>query len=125
MRDFEINEANSRAAYGRFTWIVRMVTNWRMRNDLKRLQKFSDHQLRDIGVSRGELHRLTCVPLYTDRIWETERRDLLASRYYDVDMRSLAPLKARGVALPVSAMPAWMNGSQNPRSAISVPHQYY
>ena len=125
MRDFEINEANSRAAYGRFTWIVRMVTNWRMRNDLKRLQKFSDHQLRDIGVSRGELHRLICIPLYTDRTWETERRELLESRYQNIDMPYLAPLKSRGVALPVSAMPAWMNGSQNPKSAISVPHQYY
>ena len=120
MRDFEINEANSRDAFGRFTWIVRMVTNWRMRKDLKRLQKFSDYQLRDIGVSRVELHRMICVPLYTDRIWETERRDLLASRYYDVDMPYLTPLKSRGVALPVSAMPAWLIGVQNPASNLRV-----
>jgi uncharacterized protein YjiS (DUF1127 family) len=100
MRDFEINEANSRAAFGHLTWIVRVVTNWRMRKDLKRLQKFSDYQLRDIGVSRAQLHRLVCIPLDTDRIWEAERRDLLESRYQNIDMPGLAPLKARGVALP-------------------------
>jgi uncharacterized protein YjiS (DUF1127 family) len=125
MRDFEINEAKSRAAFGRLTWIVRMVTNWRMRRDLKRLQRFSDYQLRDIGLSRAQLEHLVCLPLYTDRIWETERRDLLESRYHNVDMPYLAPLKARGVALPVSAMPAWMIGVENPRSTISAPRQCY
>jgi uncharacterized protein YjiS (DUF1127 family) len=123
MRDFEINEANSRAAFGRLTWIVRVVTNWRMRKDLKRLQKFSDYQLRDIGVSRVELHRLICIPLYTDRTWETERRELLESRYQNIDMPYLAPLRARGVALPISAMPAWMIEVQNSCSVISEPHQ--
>ena len=121
MRDFEINEANSRAAFGRFTWIVRMVTNWRMRKDLKRLQKFSDYQLRDIGVSRVELHRMICIPLSTDRAWETERRELLESRYQNIDMPYLAPLRARGVALPVSAMPVWMIGVQNPASMQRLP----
>jgi uncharacterized protein YjiS (DUF1127 family) len=121
MRDFEINEANSRAAFGRLTWIVRVVTNWRMRKDLKRLQKFSDYQLRDIGVSRVELHRLIRIPLYTDRTWETERRELLESRYQNIDMPYLAPLKSRGVALPVSAMPAWMMGLQNPANMRRLP----
>ena len=120
MRDFEINEANSRAAFGRLTWIVRMVTNWRMRKDLKRLQKFSDYQLHDIGLSRVELHRLICIPLYTDRIWETERRELLESRYYDVDTPHLAPLISRGVTLPVSVMPAWIIGVQNPASGLCI-----
>jgi uncharacterized protein YjiS (DUF1127 family) len=125
MRDFEINEADSRAAFGRLTWIVRVVTNWRMRKDLKRLQKFSDYQLRDIGVSRTELHRLVAIPLYADRVWETERRDLLESRYKNIDMPGLAPLTARGVALSVVAVPAWMIGVQNPKSTISKRRQCY
>ncbi len=120
MRDFEVTEANSRAAFGRLTWFVRMVSNWRMRKDLKRLQKFSDYQLRDIGVSRVELHRMICIPLYTDQIWETERRELLESRYYDVDMPYLAPLKSRGVALPASAVPAWLIGVQNPARNLHI-----
>jgi uncharacterized protein YjiS (DUF1127 family) len=121
MRDFEINEANSRAAYGRLTWIVRMVINWRMRRDLKRLQKLSDYQLRDIGLSRTHLNHLVCIPLFTDRIWDTERRDLLQSRYHNVDMPYLAPLTPRGVALPNSAMPAWMIGVKKPASMQRLP----
>ena len=121
MRDFEINEANSRAAFGRITWIVRLVTNWRMRKDLKRLQGFSDYQLRDIGLSRADLHRLVCARLDTDNVWEAERRELLGSRYYDVDMSHLAPLTPRGVALPTKAMPAWMIGVQSPSNNLRLP----
>ena len=108
MRDYEINEANSRAAFGRITWVVRMVTNWRKRNDLKRLQKFSDYQLRDIGLNRADLNRFICLPLDTDFAWESERLELLKSRYHNPDMAYLAPLTPRGVALPQSAMLAWM-----------------
>ena len=121
MRNFEISEANSRAAYGRLTWIVRMVGNWRMRKDLKRLQKFNDYQLRDIGLSRADLNRFINVPLDSDINWETERRELLDSRYDNIDMPSLAPLKPRGVALPVSAMPVWMIGAQKPFNNLRLP----
>ena len=121
MRDYDINEANSRAAFGRLTWVVRMVANWRMRKDMKRLQKFSDYQLRDIGLTRAELNRLVCVPLYTDRTWETERQELLQSRYQNVDMPYLAPLSPRGVALPIEAMPAWMIGATNPANIKRLP----
>ena len=121
MRDFEISEANSRAAFGRFTWIMRMVANWRMRKDLKRLQRFSDYQLRDIGLSRADLHRLVCMPLDTDISWESERRELLESRYHNVEMPYLAPLIMRGVALPKSAMPAWMIGKRDKRSSSGRP----
>ena len=121
MRDFEINEANSRAAFGRLTWIVRLVTNWRMRKNLKRLQSFSDYQLRDIGLSRADLHRLVCARLDNDSVWETERRELLNSRYYNVDKTYLVPLTPRGVALPPKAMPAWMIGVQNPPNNLRLP----
>ena len=111
MRDFEINEANSRAAFGRFTWVMRLVSNWRMRKDIKRMQKFSNYQLRDIGLSRADLNRLVCLPLDRDLNWEAERRELLQSRYSNLDMPHLAPLKPRGVALPHAEMPAWMTKS--------------
>jgi uncharacterized protein YjiS (DUF1127 family) len=80
MREFEISEARSRQAYGQVTWIVRMVKNWRMRKDLKRLQGFSDYQLRDIGLTRGDLNRLMCLPLDIDMVWQVERHELLQSK---------------------------------------------
>jgi uncharacterized protein YjiS (DUF1127 family) len=80
MRDFEINEAHSRQAYGRLTWIVRLLKNWQMRKSLKRLQGFSDYQLRDIGLTRGDLNHLICLPLDIDLAWQVERHELLQSK---------------------------------------------
>lgn len=107
MRDFEINEAYSRAAFGRFTWLVRVVKNWRMRADLKRLQGFSDYQLRDIGVTRDELHHFACLPLDTDMTWHMERRAMLQARYENVDAPHLAlPALGRAAFLSLE-YPAW------------------
>jgi uncharacterized protein YjiS (DUF1127 family) len=81
MRDFEINETQSRLAYGQVTWLVRLVKNWRMRKHLKAFRQFSDYQLRDIGLSRGELNYLIRLPLDIDVAWDLERRKFLQSRF--------------------------------------------
>jgi uncharacterized protein YjiS (DUF1127 family) len=108
MRDFEINEAQSRQAFGRFSRLVRVVTNWRMRKTLKHLCGFSDHQLRDIGISRHELNRLGRLPLDTDMAWDMERRTMLQSRYENVDASFLA-LPISGRAASHSGMaPVWI-----------------
>jgi uncharacterized protein YjiS (DUF1127 family) len=81
MRDFCQHEASSRMAYGRWTWIMRVLGNWRMRSDLKRIQNFNDYQLRDIGLAREDLAFLLSRPLTSDIYWEIERRQLLKSRH--------------------------------------------
>jgi uncharacterized protein YjiS (DUF1127 family) len=80
MRDFCHHEASSRMAYGRWTWVMRVFGNWRLRSDLKKIQKFSDYQLRDIGLVREDLTFLLSRPLGCDICWELERRNLLKSR---------------------------------------------
>jgi uncharacterized protein YjiS (DUF1127 family) len=80
MRDYCQHEAASRMAYGRWTWVMRVFGNWRMRSDLRRLQQFNDHQLRDIGLSREDLVFFLSRPLGSDICWELERRQLLRSR---------------------------------------------
>jgi uncharacterized protein YjiS (DUF1127 family) len=80
MRDFCQHEASSRMAYGRWTWIMRVLGNWRMRSDLKRIQNFNDYQLRDIGLARADLDFLLTRPLTSDICWEVERRQLLKGR---------------------------------------------
>jgi uncharacterized protein YjiS (DUF1127 family) len=90
MRDFEINEAHSRLAYGRVTWIVRLLKNWQMRKSLKRLQGFSDYQLRDIGLTRGDLNHLIRLPLDIDLAWQVERHELLQSKMHVENAASLA-----------------------------------
>ncbi len=105
MRDYEINEAQSRLAYGRLTWLVRVVTNWRMRKDLKRMQLFSDYQLRDIGLTRHELNQLTCLPLDRDTAWETERRAFMNTKYEVLGAERSVDLKNRLASSVVLAYP--------------------
>lgn len=77
MRDYCRHEATTRMAYGRMTWVVRVIGNWRMRSELKRLQSLSDYQLRDIGLSQADLVFLFTRPLTADWVWELERHKFL------------------------------------------------
>ena len=76
MRDYALHEAHSRQAYGRLTDLVRLVKNWKLRNDLKRLAAMDDHMLRDMGLTRGELHHIASRSLHSDWQWDREREDL-------------------------------------------------
>ena len=109
MHDFEIHEARSRQAYGRFTWLVRAFHNWRMRKTLTQLSRFSDYQLRDIGLTRHELSRLQHLPLDVDIAWDHERQALLRAKYENA-------AAGQGLALPQNdaafaaarPFPGWM-----------------
>jgi uncharacterized protein YjiS (DUF1127 family) len=122
MRDYEINEAQSRLAYGRLTWLVRMVGNWRMRKDLKRLQGFSDYQLRDIGLTRWDLQRLINLPLDIDTAWEAERRSLIQAKYENHTASHLAlPVQGRAASHP-RFVSAWMSESNSITAIEERPH---
>ena len=80
MREYALHLARSRLAYGRLTWLVRIVKNWRTRRDARVLLRMDDHQLRDIGLTRADLDRLMRTPLSDDLRWDDERRRLIESR---------------------------------------------
>ena len=105
MRDYEITVAQSRLAYGQVTWLVTMVKNWRMRKTLKHLHSFSDYQLRDIGLTRGDLQRLITMPLNCDYDVENERRALISARHYRNSTAALALPNLGRAALPTSEQP--------------------
>ncbi len=90
MREYIHQEVQNRQAYGRFTALVRFVKNIAMRKDLKTLLRFSDYQLRDIGVTRAELCCLLDLPTSHDLAWELER-----SSARD-EARSLVEISAAG-----------------------------
>lgn len=115
MRDYCLNEASSRAAYGRLTWVVRLVHNWRMRKTLKQLSKLADYQLRDIGLPRNVLQQLIGFPLATDIVWEMQRGHLLEQRYgreTPIAASPCLPSKANS-ALPPTTSPQ-MEFSKSP-----------
>lgn len=77
MRNYVLWEARSREAYGRFTIVARILRNWRHRKDLKKLRAMDEHLLRDMGITRAEIARLSRLPLTADVDWERERLERL------------------------------------------------
>jgi hypothetical protein len=43
------------------------------------LHVLDDYQLKDIGLTRGQLHHISGLPLSVDPVWEAERLRLVAS----------------------------------------------
>lgn len=80
MREYTLHEARSRQAFGRLTWLMRAVKNWKARRAMRVLTTFDDHMLKDIGLSRGELDRLMSLPLTVEVQWDTERLQRRATR---------------------------------------------
>lgn len=80
MREYILEQAQSRQPHGGLTMLVRMVKNWRARRQLRQLASLDDHLLRDVGLSREELRALARQPLTLDTQWEADRLRLIASR---------------------------------------------
>ncbi len=79
MRDYIFTQAQSRLSTFRFASLRLVVGNWRARRKLLKLHELGDHQLNDIGLTRGQLQHLTGLPLSVDPVWEAERCRLVAS----------------------------------------------
>ena len=79
MREYVAHEARSRLSAFSFSTLRQLVRNWRCRKQLRKLHGLDDHQLKDIGLTRGQLRRLSGLPLSVDPIWEAERLRLVAS----------------------------------------------
>ena len=79
MREYVAHEARSRLSTFCFSTLRQLVRNWRCRKQLLKLHGLDDYQLKDIGLTRGQLHHLSGLPLSVDPIWEAERLRLVAS----------------------------------------------
>ena len=59
--------------------VCQLVRNWRCRRQLLKLHMLDDDQLKDIGLTRGQLRHISGLPLSVDPVWEAERLRLAAS----------------------------------------------
>jgi len=91
MRDYIFHEAQNRAAHGLLGALKRKLENWRARKDLKTLLRFSDYQLRDIGLTRADLRALISRPSDCDLMWELERQHREADAAHLRDLASAYP----------------------------------
>ena len=80
MRGFVETMARQRGSNSVFDALGQRYRSWRARHGIAVLERLDDFQLRDIGLTRGDLQRLKQLPLSVDLQWELERLRLLASR---------------------------------------------
>ena len=79
MREYIFNEARSRLSTYRFSILRQLVRNWRSKQQLLKLHMLEDYQLKDIGLTRGQLRHISGLPLSVDPVWEADRLRLVAS----------------------------------------------
>ena len=59
--------------------VCQRIRNWRCKRHLLKLHMLDDHQLKDVGLTRGQLRHISGLPLSIDPVWEAERLRLAAS----------------------------------------------
>ena len=79
MREYTLTQAQSNDRTHAFPALRRIVTNWRKRRSLRRLEDLDDHMLMDIGVTRADLVFAQKLPLDVDPIGEVARHARLAT----------------------------------------------
>ena len=79
MRNYVFNEARSRLSTYSFSSLRQLVRNWRSKQQLLKLHMLEDYQLKDIGLTRGQLRHISGLPLSVDPVWEADRLRLVAS----------------------------------------------
>ena len=84
MREYALNEAIFRGEVGS-PWIVRFLRNWLARRSVSRLDRFDEHILRDIGVSRADIRWAARLPLCVNAALALQERSqkLRDSRFAD------------------------------------------
>lgn len=81
MREYARHESKMYAqSVGAFS-LLNLLRNWQCRRNFARLAKLSDYQLKDIGLSHGDVLRLSRLPLSVNPAWEADRLRLISSRH--------------------------------------------
>lgn len=81
MRDYALSHAHSFEAAGSASLLGRFFRNWRARRAVARLDTFDDYMLRDIGVSRGDVHWAAGLPLTVNAALALEERSHQRQRH--------------------------------------------
>jgi uncharacterized protein YjiS (DUF1127 family) len=79
MRGYDFGKARPRLSTLSFSTFRQLVRSWRARRKLAKLHLLNDHQLKDIGLTRGQLQQISGLLPLVDPIWEADRLRLIAS----------------------------------------------
>jgi uncharacterized protein YjiS (DUF1127 family) len=81
MRDYVYKQSQSRSQTYSWGFLRSLVRNWVNRRALGDLDHLTDHELKDIGLTRGDLYFLQKLPISADPVWEMERLRMVAWRH--------------------------------------------
>ena len=79
MREYVFGKARSRLSTFSFSTLRQLAHSWHASRKLAKLHLLNDHQLKDIGLTRGPLQHITGLPFSVDPVWEADRLRLVAS----------------------------------------------
>jgi uncharacterized protein YjiS (DUF1127 family) len=74
MRDYALHRAESLGEFGPVSDLGRLFRNWKARRTVARLEDFDDYMLRDIGVTRADIHWAAGLPLSVNAALALEER---------------------------------------------------
>jgi uncharacterized protein YjiS (DUF1127 family) len=80
MRDYVYKQSQFRTQTYSWSSLRAIFRNWVNRRALSDLERLTDHELKDIGLTRGDLYYLQKLPVTADPVWEMERLRVVASR---------------------------------------------
>lgn len=80
MREYVLNVAYRSQAFGRFAWVSRALSNWRMRKSIRQMLRLDPYILRDIGLTPADLEKLLSMSDRVDLKREAERMAFLNAR---------------------------------------------
>ena len=76
MRDYALSQAANFEDAGSSSLLGRLYRNWLARRAVSRLDSFDDYLLRDIGVTRSDVHWASGLPLSVNAALALEERSL-------------------------------------------------
>jgi len=78
MRDYIHHESQIRSQT--YAWPVwQVVRNLINRRALRKLDRLTDYELRDIGLNRADLYYILRLPVTVDPIWEIDRIRMISA----------------------------------------------
>jgi uncharacterized protein YjiS (DUF1127 family) len=80
MRDYVQKQSQFRSQTRAWTAVWQVVRNMVNRRALRKLEELSDHELKDIGLTRSDLYYVLKLPVTCDPIWEMDRLRMISAR---------------------------------------------
>ena len=74
MRDYALHTASGFGEAGHGSFLARVLRNWTARRAIAQLDRYDEHMLHDIGITRGDVRWAAGLPLSVNAALALEER---------------------------------------------------